>query len=100
MLRGKVGLAPHDPDMCWKQFMLRLKGAWFVAAFHSTPVHDPGPVELQRPARVCVCKGATHRTFELRAALHGTLRYYTFEKPQEETEKKINHLAKSKTTFL
>ena len=22
--------------------MMRLEGTWFVAAFHSTPVHDPG----------------------------------------------------------
>jgi len=26
---------------------------------NSTPMHDPGPEELQRPARVCVCKGAS-----------------------------------------
>ena len=30
-----------------------------MAAFHSTPMHDPGPEEFQRPDRVCVCKGAS-----------------------------------------
>jgi len=34
-----------------------LEDTWFVAAFHSTPMHDPGLKEVQRPARVCVCKG-------------------------------------------
>ena len=33
--------APHESGMCWKQFMMRLEGTWFVAAFHSTPMHDP-----------------------------------------------------------
>ena len=28
---------------CWKQFMMCLEGTWFVAAFHSTPMHDAGP---------------------------------------------------------
>ena len=51
--------APHDPGMCWKQFMMCLEDSWFVAAFHSTPMHDPGLKEVQRPARVCVCKGAS-----------------------------------------
>ena len=51
--------APHDPGMCWKQFMMCLEGTWFVAAFHSAPMHDPGLKEVQRPARVCVCKGAS-----------------------------------------
>ena len=51
--------APHDPGICWKQFMMRLEDTWFVAAFHSTPMHDQGPEELQRPVRVCVCKGAS-----------------------------------------
>jgi hypothetical protein len=23
--------------------MMRLEGTWFAAAFHSTPMHDPGP---------------------------------------------------------
>ena len=46
--------APHDSGMCWKQFMMYLEDAWFVAAFHSTPMHDPGPEELQRPAWECV----------------------------------------------
>ena len=26
-----------------------LDGAWFVAAFHPTPIHDPGPEEFQPP---------------------------------------------------
>ena len=30
-----------------------------MAAFHSIPMHDPGLKEVQRPARVCVCKGAS-----------------------------------------
>ena len=30
-----------------------------MAAFHSTPIHDPEPEEFQRPARVCVCKSAS-----------------------------------------
>ena len=30
-----------------------------MTAFHSTPMHDPGLKEVQRPARVCVCKGAS-----------------------------------------
>ena len=38
--------------------MMRLENTWFVAVFHSTPMHDPGPEEFQHPARVCVCKGA------------------------------------------
>ena len=46
---------PHDSDICWKQFMMCLEATWFVAAFHSTPMHDPGPEEFQRPVRVCVC---------------------------------------------
>ena len=33
--------APHDSGMCWKQFMMCLEDTWFVAAFHSTPMHDP-----------------------------------------------------------
>ena len=37
--------------------MMCLEDTWFVAAFHSTPMHDPGLKEVQRPARVCVCKG-------------------------------------------
>ena len=45
--------------MCWKQFMMCLEDTWFVAAFHSNPRHDPGLKEVQRPARVCVCKGAS-----------------------------------------
>ena len=45
--------------MYWKQFMMCLEDTWFVAAFHSTPMHDPGLKEVQRPARVCVCKGAS-----------------------------------------
>ena len=52
--------APHDSGMCWKQqFIMCLEDTWFVAAFHSTPMHDPGLKEVQRPARVCVCKGAS-----------------------------------------
>jgi hypothetical protein len=51
--------APHDSGMCWKQFMMYLEGTWFVAALHSTPMHDPGPEEFQRPARECVRKGAS-----------------------------------------
>ena len=51
--------APHDSGMCWKQFMMRLEDTWFVAAFHSNPMHDPGLREVQRLARVCVCKGAS-----------------------------------------
>jgi len=39
--------------------MMRLEDTWFVAAFHSNPMHDPGLKEVQRPARVCVCKGAS-----------------------------------------
>jgi len=39
--------------------MMCLEDAWFVAAFRSTPMHDPGLREVQRPARVCVCKGAS-----------------------------------------
>ena len=34
--------------------MICLEDTWFVAAFHSTPMHDPGLKEFQRPARVCV----------------------------------------------
>ena len=34
--------APHDSGMCWKQFMMCLEETWFVAAFHSTPMHDLG----------------------------------------------------------
>ena len=41
--------------------MMRLENTWFVAAFHSTLMHDPGPEEFQRPARVCVCRGASVR---------------------------------------
>ena len=51
--------APHDSGICWKQFMMRLEDTWFVVAFHSTPMHDPGLEELQSPVRVCVCKGAS-----------------------------------------
>ena len=51
--------APHDSGMCWKQFMMCLEDTWFVAAFYSTPMHNPGLSEVQRPARVCVCKGAS-----------------------------------------
>ena len=51
--------APHDSGMCWKQFMMCLEDTWFVAEFHSTPMHDPGLKEFQRPARVCVCKVAS-----------------------------------------
>ena len=39
--------------------MMCLEDTWFVAAFHSTPMHDPGLKEAQRPARVGVCKGAS-----------------------------------------
>jgi len=39
--------------------MMCLEDTWFVAAFHSIPMHDPGLKEFQRPARVCVCKGAS-----------------------------------------
>ena len=35
------------------------RGASAWAAFHPTPMHDLGPEELQRPARVCVCRGAS-----------------------------------------
>ena len=28
--------------MCSKQFMMCLEDTWFVAAFYSTPMHDPG----------------------------------------------------------
>jgi hypothetical protein len=51
--------APHGPGTCSKQIMMCLEATWFVAAFHSTPMHDPGPEEFQRPVRVCVCKGAS-----------------------------------------
>jgi len=34
--------------------MICLGDIWFVAAFHSIPMHDPGLKEVQRPARVCV----------------------------------------------
>ena len=44
---------------CWKQFMICLEATWFVAAFHITPMHDPGLGEFQRPVRVCVRKGAS-----------------------------------------
>ena len=33
-----------------------------MAAFHSTPMHDPGLKEVQRSARVCVCKGSLSAT--------------------------------------
>ena len=63
MLRGEVGCAcvarSVRCEACWKQFMMCLEDTWFVAAFHSTPMHDPGLKEVQRPARVCVCKGAS-----------------------------------------
>ena len=37
---------------------MRLEDTWFVAAFHSTAMHDPGQNrEFQLPVRVCVCKG-------------------------------------------
>ena len=39
--------------------MMCLEDTWFVAAFHFTPMHDPGLKEVQRPARVYVCKGAS-----------------------------------------
>ena len=29
--------------------MMCLEATWFVVAFHSTPMHDPGPEEFQRP---------------------------------------------------
>ena len=45
--------------MCRKQFMTCLEDTWFVAAFHSNPMHDPGLKRILRPARVCVCKGAS-----------------------------------------
>jgi len=51
--------APHDSGTCWKQFMMCNKDTWFVAAFRSTPMHNPGLKEVQRPARVCVCRGAS-----------------------------------------
>ena len=51
--------APHDSGMCWKQFMMCLEATWFVAAFHSTPMHDPGLEELQRPIGICVFKVAS-----------------------------------------
>ena len=50
--------APHVSNMRWKQFMMCLEDTWFVAALLSYPMHDPGPEEFQRPARVCACKGA------------------------------------------
>jgi len=50
--------APHDPGICWKQLMMCLEATWFVAAFLSTPMHDPGPEECQRPVRVCVNTGS------------------------------------------
>ena len=31
--------------------MLCLEDTWFVAAFHSTPMHDPGLKEVQRQSR-------------------------------------------------
>ena len=49
---------PHDTGICWKQFMMRLGNTGFIAALHSTPMHDPGPEEFQRPVGVCVCRGA------------------------------------------
>ena len=39
--------------------MMRFENIWFVAAFHSTPIHDPGSEEFKCPVRVCVCKGAS-----------------------------------------
>ena len=45
--------------------MMCLGETWFVAAFHSAPIHDPGPKEFQCPVGVCVCKGASlHRLSE------------------------------------
>jgi len=38
--------------------MMCLEDTWFVAAFRSTPMHDPGLKEVQRPARVCVHVGS------------------------------------------
>ena len=38
--------------------MMRLEATWFVAAFHSTPMHDPGPEEFQR-----LCFGYIQRLF-------------------------------------
>ena len=36
--------------------MVLLEDTWFVAVFHSTPMHDPGQnQECQRPVQVCVC---------------------------------------------
>ena len=48
--------APHDSGICWKQFTVCLGDTWFVAAFHSTPMHDPGPEEFKGPVRTCACK--------------------------------------------
>ena len=39
--------------------MMCLEDTWYVAAFGSTPMHDPELKEVRRPARVCVCKGAS-----------------------------------------
>jgi len=39
--------------------MMCLEDTLLAAAFHSIPMHDPGLKEVQRPARVCVCKGAS-----------------------------------------
>ena len=52
-----VGVKPIRA--CLKQFMVCLEATWFVAALHSTPMHDPGLEEFQRPVRACVCKGAS-----------------------------------------
>ena len=40
--------APHDPGMCWKQFMMSLEDTWFVAAFHSNPMHDHNCTALRK----------------------------------------------------
>ena len=32
--------------------MMRLENIWFVAAFHSPPMHDPGPGEFKRPVHL------------------------------------------------
>ena len=49
-----MGLGVKPIGACWKQFMMCLEATWFVAASHSTPMHDPGLEEFQRPVRVCV----------------------------------------------
>ena len=39
--------------------MMYLETTWFEAAFHSTPMQDPGPEEFQRPIRIFVCRAAS-----------------------------------------